>query len=148
MQDVIAFLATRAGRYEGAGLAHHTRNFTGVLIIDPPLNPATILYRFTATATDGEILHTETACIGRNQAGAIEIVHANNNIPGLQHFRLDTLTHNELTMVHGDLENPNSCREIVRLRFLTDQDVELAYAWAMPGDEMQPQSQTRLARVN
>jgi hypothetical protein len=98
MTDPIHVLSSRAGRYTGTGVAHETRALTGVLIIDPPLNHANVSYRFTATATDGELLHTEIACLGRNGAGEVEIVHINNNIPGLQHFRLAETTDHALAL--------------------------------------------------
>ncbi|MGC9270256.1 glyoxalase superfamily protein [Acidiphilium sp.] len=140
MNDPITFLAARAGRYVGAGVSHDSRDFTGILIIDPPLNPATLTYRFTATAADGALLHTEVACLGRRSDGVIEIVHANNNINGLQHFSVDTADDHNLVLRHGDLADRQAFREIVRLRFDTSARATLSYDWAMPGGTITPQS--------
>lgn len=146
MNDPIMFLAGRAGRYQGTGVSHDGRDFAGVLVIDPPLNPATLSYRFTATATDGEILHTEIACIGRSPTGGIEIVHISNNIPGLQHFRPGASDDDELVLIHGDLADPQSFREIVRLTFSSETAVRLSYEWAMPGEAMAPRSRVDLVK--
>lgn len=146
MDDPIGILGARAGCYVGAGVAHDTRDITGVLIIDPPLNPATLVYRFTATATDGELLHTEIACFGRNAAGVVEIVHVSNNIAGLQHFRLRVSADPALVMLHGDPDDLRSFREVVRLEFSSETEVRLSYDWAMPGQAITPQSWVRLVK--
>jgi hypothetical protein len=117
-----------------------------VLIIDPPLNHANVSYRFTATAIDGELLHTEIACLGRNGAGEVEIVHINNNISGLQHFRLAETTDHALVLQHGDLADPQSFREIVRLVFPSETKARLTYDWARPGEAMTPQSWVELTK--
>jgi hypothetical protein len=146
MNDPIGYLAGRAGRYQGMGVSHDGRDFAGVLMIDPPLNPATLSYRFTATATDGEILHTEIACIGRSPTGGIEIVHISNNIPGLQHFHLGASDDDELVLIHGNLADPQSFREIVRLMFSSETAARLSYDWAMPGEAMVPRSRVGLVK--
>ncbi|SIQ09686.1 hypothetical protein [Acidiphilium angustum] len=146
MKDPIGFLASRAGRYSGPGVAHDTRAFTGVLIIDPPLNPANLSYRFTATATDGELLHTEIACLGRNQGDEIEIVHISNNIPGLQHFQLAQSADHDLVLHHGNLADPQSFREIVHLAFSSETTARLSYDWARPGEAIVPQSWVELVK--
>ncbi|MEE3502688.1 hypothetical protein [Acidiphilium acidophilum] len=148
MNDPIAFLAAHAGRYEGAGISHDGRGFVGVLIIEPPLNPSTLSYRFIATASDGETLHTEIASIGRSRAGAIEIVHVSNNIPGLQHFRLGDSGDGEMVLIHGDLADPQVFREIVRLLFSSETTGRLSYEWAMPGEAMAPRSRVDLTMTS
>lgn len=123
------------------------RNFAGVLLIDPPLNSGTLSYRFTATAPDGVFLHSEIVGLGRNGAGVLEIVHMSNNYPGLQHFQLVDARRAELTMLHGNLDDLQSFREIVRMRFSGEREVRLSYDWAMPGQAMTPQSWAELVKV-
>jgi hypothetical protein len=134
-------LPTLSGRWTGSGLNHVSQPYTGRLIVNP-INPGATILTFTATGADGEIYHTETILIGETSA-----VSASNNLPGLATFALTHPTPETLTLTLGDLTDESTFRETITLHLTPDLTLHQTYAWAMPGEPIQPRSTSHLTRL-
>jgi hypothetical protein len=148
MSDCIAFLAKLCGTWEGSGVNHEGQSYTGQLILDPQINPLAMLLHFTATGADGAVFHRETLMIGVQPDGSTAAFSISNNIPGLASFRVTQPSTESLVLTLGDIEDPNSFRELITFRLEPGGELFHGYSWAMPGELMQDRSSALLTWSN
>jgi hypothetical protein len=147
MSDGIAFLANLCGKWEGSGVNHEGQDYTGQLILDPQINRLAMLLHFTATGAAGTVFHRETLMIGVQPDGSTAAFSISNNIPGLASFRVTQPATESLVLTLGDIEDPNSFRELITFRLAPGGELFHGYSWAMPGEPLQERSSALLRCV-
>jgi hypothetical protein len=103
MTNIITFLSSLAGKWEGSGINHEGQAYTGTLTVEAPVNNAAIIIRFQAAGADGAIYHVETLMLGIQPGGGGVAYSASNNVPGVVAFSATQPAPETILLTLGDL---------------------------------------------
>ena len=157
MTDSAGSLKTRdlsawVGSYRGSGVNHEGQVFDAVAELREIVDGRSLCLEFTATGSDGEVYHTEVSLIGPDLFGdGLCLAQACSNIPGLTvHHSTDAVVaaDGRLTGVSFAFGGDDSgFRQVLTLSRTLPGTLEYAFAWAMPGEPVQPRSRATLTSV-
>jgi hypothetical protein len=145
-------LAEWVGKYRGGGDNHEGQSFDAVAELREVVDGRSLCLEFTATGVDGEVYHTEVSLIGADLfGGGLCLAQACSNIPGLTvHHSTDPVVaaDGRLTEVSFSFGGDDSgFRQVLTLSSPQPGTLVYAFAWAMPGEPVEPRSKATLTSV-
>jgi len=147
LNDVIAELCARRGRFHGQGVNHDGQPFTGRLRLVPVVERAGVTLELVATGDGGEVYHREHSLLAPDARGTLTLWSLSDNAPGLLALALRREEPGEgraLVFGVGDPEDGQAFRMEVRLELHDDGDLGYRFAWGLPGGPFAPRSGLRL----
>jgi hypothetical protein len=140
METIIDRVAAAAGRYEGPGESADSGSFTGVLEIRALLDGMGAELTYTATAPDGNVLHSEHTLLGFDMfSGEATLYVMGSELNGVGQLRQT----NETTFNNGRGENGFEVQiEII----IMGAQLTYVWSWARPGEDLTEQASATLTR--
>ena len=142
METTIDRVVAAAGRYEGPGVGVAGGPFTGVMEISALLDGMGAELNYTATAPDGEVLHTERSMLAFDMwSGEATLYVLCAELRGVG----ELLQSDETTFNNGRGENGFELQvELI----ISDADVTYVWSWGPPGEDLEEQSRATLTRAD
>ncbi len=145
-------LSEWVGKYRGGGVNHDGQGFDAVAELREIVDGRALCLEFTATGSDGEVYHTEVSLISPDLSGSgLCLAQACSNIPGLAVHRstgvvvaADGLLAEISFAFGGDV---SGFRQVLTLSRTHSGTLEYAFAWAMPGEPVEPRSKATMTSV-
>jgi hypothetical protein len=146
VNDFLAALRAKAGCYQGGGINHEAQTFIGALVVKALFGG--VLLWFRAQSETGEVFHEEIVLIGRSFTGGLSMTSLNTNVPAAQIFVGDALDAAQSSFISGDFSNAQEFRERVSLAFGPTGEITYAFAWGLPGQDVEDRSTATMTPIN
>ena len=129
-----------AGHWDGDGVNHLEEKFHAELDLTPAADGNGLTLAFRAVGEDGTIYYRQRGIIAGERLAFVD-----NNIGELK--ILDRLQAPGYTFASGDPEDDAAYRVEMSLNLVGEDDMELCFTWALPGEAFIPRSTGRLKRT-
>ena len=141
-------LSESVGTYSGRGINHEGEEYVSRLQLKLELPEKLISLQSQARGGDDRLFHGEVSWIGRDLDGELTLYVDSTNHPGVTPHAFEKLEESvnekKIQFGFGEPTDKKSFREKITLSIFSDGSIEHAYAWAMPGEDIQPRSASRM----
>lgn len=129
-----------AGHWEGDGVNHLEEPFRAELDLTPVAEGNGLALAFRAVGEDGTVYYRQRGIVAGERLAFVD-----NNIGELK--ILDRLQAPGFTYGSGDPEDDAAYRVEMSFDLVGEDEMDLCFAWALPGEEFIPRSTGRLKRI-
>ena len=148
--NLLAALSNGPALFSGPGINHEGENFVGRLEILNLIGGKGLLLHYTATRSDGRLVHEESTLLSTNNEQDLCLWPVMEELPFvLPHPEFSRSTREDGTLVVVFASGPRSSSEIFReeiaIEASEDGSISYSHAWGMPGGSFEARSKCKLA---